>query len=430
MHAGPFEGEVQRDTRVVAAASKEVRGRGHEGAAEAEPDEGARDRGEHRVAPSFGRERADEGQSPQANGPQHAELRLSLVGQHDEDVHEKEDPRQDGERAEGCVQARQRLTTALRPIQHGLLAVVDARGDATEARCEQPIDHCGAARTGLDAPGVRHEHDRLRRRRVRRCAPGEDPGDRARADEHIVRRGLVSRPVPRETQLRQHPHHAQREPDPVRERVDRVAGLQLQRTSEVAADHGLTGAGSRTRHARRVRVAAETAGGREVGLEQLRLGRGAHRRRRRSGRCGGRGERERSVDVRVAQAGEPRLERRARREAVRGNDLVDRSQLFVRHAADRRVEGVTDHERAGHDRGSEQRTEDHERGLTGPAHGIAQRETAQHGLTREHEQERQRSERDDDHRRVSERARPTAPSRRLSRRRRRDRRSRSGRRAS
>src|SRR5229473_2698380 len=58
--------------------------------------------------------------------------------------------------------------------------------------------------------------------------------------------------------------------------------------------------------------------------------------------------------------------------AARTGAVVDGAELGVRRAADRRIEGVADYERAGHDRRPEQRSEDHESRLARTANDIAQ----------------------------------------------------------
>ena len=190
------ESSPRRENRLAAAAIS--------AAPEREPDEGPRDRGHDRVAPAFGRERADQRAPAEPDRAQHPELRLPLVGEHEEDVDEEQDPRQHRERAERRVQPRQRVPAARRPIEHRLLAVVDARGDAHEMRGEHAVDRVGSLGTGFDPARVGHEDDRLRRARpqplcARRRCPAIVPGP----NEDVVRRRFLARPEARDAPLRE-----------------------------------------------------------------------------------------------------------------------------------------------------------------------------------------------------------------------------------
>ena len=195
-----------------------------------------------RVAPTFGRERADERAPAQADGAQHAELRLPFVGEHEEDVDEQQDSGEHRERAERRVEPRQRLPAAFGAIEHGLLAIVRRsrrrRRAAPRARSSTAR---GALRAGFDATGVRHEHDRLRRRRGRRpCSGRRHPGDRARARRRCCStRSRHPTSSPRRPAWAGPARRCRRNGDAVRERVDRVAGLQLQRAREIASDDRL-----------------------------------------------------------------------------------------------------------------------------------------------------------------------------------------------
>ena len=281
---------------------------------------------------------------------------------------------------------RQRLPAAFGAIEHRLLAVVHARGDAARAAAASSrFDRVGALRARFDAAGVRDEHDRLRRcDRRRRCSRRDQPGDGARARRRCCStRSRRPTSSPRPPASAGHASTRRCSVTPYANASIGVAGLDPQRAGEIGADHGLA---RRRASGPEMPVACASppncAGRGEVGLEQLRLGRGAH----------GRDSSTPPTHVVVVSASVPstfgscrfrRAGRRAaarRAEAVRRHDLVDGPELFVRGAPDRRVERVADDERARHDRGTEQRAEDHERGLARPAYGVAQREPPQHRL--------------------------------------------------
>ena len=105
--------------------------------------------------------------------------------------------------------------------------------------------------------------------------------------------------------------------------------------------------------------------------------------RRRGRRAWSTASGERAVDVRVVEAREPR---RAATGAAASPfaDTISSTGPSCSYAVapDRRVEGVADDERAGHDRGAEQRAEDDEQRLARTARRVAQREPAQDRLAR------------------------------------------------
>ena len=257
-----------------------------------------------------------------------------------------------------------------------------------------------AASSPLDRVGAATRRPR-RPRRSRRARPiaGAPPGatccrDDARRwcprrDEDVVRTRSRRRPrSPRRPASAGRGRTRSRSADAVGERVDRVA-----RAAPAACARGrvpITASpapGVGPGDTGRVRVAAERAGRGEVGLEELGLGRGAHRRGRRRGR---RGRRRSSASVPSTFGSRARVASRECSVAAAASPLADTisstgPSCSYASAADRRVERVADHERAGHDRGPEQRTEDDERGLARPTTRVAQREPPEHGLAREHE---------------------------------------------
>ena len=207
----------------------------------------------------------------------------------------------------------------------------------------------------------------------------------------------ITGPVAGDTQSGQHTHDPQRRADAVREGVDTVTDADVELRGQITADRGLTRLQLGTGDPGRVLIATEATRGGEVRLEQLSGRRGAARSRRGCKRRARERQRQHAVDVGVREAREPRPQRGAVGEAADRDDLVDRAELFERAAPYRRGERVADDERSGHDRGSQQRSEHDEDRLARAAGNVAERESTEHRPPNEHVQERQRTDRDDDH---------------------------------
>ena len=132
----------------------------------------------------------------------------------------------------------------------------------------------GEARARLDAAPVRDEHERLRRRA--RVAHGRAPTSAA------IVPGATNALFDAVSSPRQKPAtpvfgstRTTRSGTDVPYANASIVGARagVQRAREVGADHRFARSGRRARDAGRARVAAERARRREVGLEQLRLGR-------------------------------------------------------------------------------------------------------------------------------------------------------------
>ena len=150
--------------------------------AEAETDERSRDRRHERVAPAFEREAANEARATEADRAQHAELGLPFVAQHEEDVHEQQDPGENREAAERGIELRERLAREIGVVEHTLLHVVDVGGQAGNLRLEHGHDGVGEFGSILHAAAVRDGDERLRGLALDGARVVER-GDRARRDE-------------------------------------------------------------------------------------------------------------------------------------------------------------------------------------------------------------------------------------------------------
>ena len=161
--AGDPDGH-QRDDQTRARADREAHGLDHQRIArslggpedgtrderdepsDAEPGDRAERRGDDRVDRSFDREGPGEPAAGEPDRTQHAELGLALLGEHDEQVDQQQDPREDAEDPDHAEDLGQPGTLAVRVVEHQCLGRFDLD-------TRHPRDR-----------GTKIRHDRIRQR--------------------------------------------------------------------------------------------------------------------------------------------------------------------------------------------------------------------------------------------------------------------------
>ena len=334
----------------------------------------------------------------EADRAQHAELRLPLVGEHEEDVDEQQDPGEHRERAERRVELRQRLARCdrrgrARAASRRRRSCWQRRQPAPRARASTASVSFGA---GLDAAAVRDE-------RRATCGGAPSTGRAASKSAAIVPGATntlfdvvcVAAPEAGDAELAAaRASTSQPLVESVRER--RRSRRRRRPRSVRARSAPIAASPGRGRRRRRSRSRAGSPPNSRAAAKSVSSSCDLVRR---PARVPSSSPTPRSCGVSgstPSTSGSVKPAKRSSRtgavvEAVRGDDLVDRSELLVRARADRRVERVADDERARHDRGAEQATRGStstvSRGRRTALRSASRRST---GLPNEHEQERQR----------------------------------------
>ena len=190
------------------------------------------------VAPTFEGEAANEAGATEADyRAQHAELGFPFVAQHEEDVHEQQDPGKDREAADRGIELRERLAREIGVVEHTLLHVVDVGGQPGNLRLEHGHDGVGEFRPSSTPRGSRPRDERLRGFAVNDAARRRR-AQRSCREKQVVRGRLRPTPEAGDATLRQDVGHLEPGFGPVPGSVDLVADINFQRAREVLADRG------------------------------------------------------------------------------------------------------------------------------------------------------------------------------------------------